>query len=256
MTPAASETGHARLSVIVPAYNEQDRIGAALDELLDWLATREPAELIVADDGSRDRTRDVVATRLCAPPPGIAARCMHLPHRGKGAALRAGVANATGELLLLTDADLSAPLTEFERLVPRIDAGADFAIASRDAVGARLDPPQPWPRRALADAFRAVRRRLLTPKLLDTQCGFKLMRREAAERVFGLCREDGWLIDVEALAIADRLGYRIDEVGVTWRDRPGGHVRPLREAPASLLGLIRIRRRLLRFEPPPAPTDM
>jgi len=107
-----------------------------------------------------------------------------------------------------------------------------------------LDPPQPWTRRLMALVFREIRRRLLLPDLRDTQCGFKLFTRQAAREVFARQTVDGWVFDCEVLGIADRLGYRIKEVGVTWRNNRDSRVRPLREIFPALTCLFSIRRRL------------
>ena len=124
-----------------------------------------------------------------------------------------------------------------------------MAIGSRDLPDARLDPPQPVARRLMAWGFRTLRRLLLLPELWDTQCGFKLFSRPAARSIFTRLTIDGWLFDCEALGLAQRLGYRIKEVGVVWRNRPHSRVRPLREALGALPTLLHIRRRLARLAP-------
>ena len=151
---------------------------------------------------------------------------------------------AAGTHLLMSDADLSTPIGEVVKLCDWLERGYDVVIGSRDRPESRLDPPQPWRRRLPAWAFRALRRRLLLPELRDTQCGFKLFRREAAREVFARQTVDGWLFDCEVLALADRLGYRIKEVGVTWRHHPHSRVSVWRTMFTALPTLLAIRRRV------------
>jgi dolichyl-phosphate beta-glucosyltransferase len=151
---------------------------------------------------------------------------------------------ATGDLLLMCDADLSAPIAEIEKLRKWIEWGYDVAIGSRDMPDSVLDPPQPLPRRLASWSLRTIRRRMLLRELHDTQCGFKLFRRDVAREVFARATHDGWLFDCEILGIADKLGYRIREVGVRWRDDRESRVRLLPALTGSISELLAIRRRL------------
>ncbi len=226
------------LSVVIPAYNEARRLPRTLAALREFAARHPgPVELLVVDDGSTDDTADVAAS-------GGARVLRRASNRGKGDALRRGIAAAAGRYVLLCDADLSTPLTELARLRATLDAGADLAIASRDAPGARLAPPQPWARRVLAWGFRAVRRRLLVPAIRDTQCGFKLLPTALAQPLAAEVVEDGWLWDCELLARAERRGLRIAEVGVLWRNDPDSRVRVARLLLEALPRLLAIRRRV------------
>ncbi len=231
------------LSIVIPAYNEAGRIRQTLHAVREYaLARGRPCELIVVDDGSEDRTAAVVRGTDVSPVELVVRRfeC----NRGKGAAVREGMLAARGELLLLCDADQSVPVSELERLLPWLERGYDIAIGSRDRPESRLDPPQPPARRLAALIFRAIRRRLLLSAIRDTQCGFKLFRREVARELFAAARLDGWLFDCEVLALAVARGYRVREVGVLWGDVPASRVRPLREAVRTLRELLSIRRRL------------
>jgi len=240
------------LSIVVPAFNERRRLPETLSRLRDF--ARHSAwgvQCVIVDDGSTDGTQDVIHAdaRSAADDAPRTERfsvrlLRHDRRRGKGAALRAGMLAAEGDCLLACDADLSTPIGELARLSPWLERGYDVAIGSRDLPDSRLDPPQPRARRLAAWTFRALRRRLLLPEIRDTQCGFKLFRRAAAQEIFRRTREDGWLIDVEALALAENLGYRVREVGVTWRDDPDSRVRVWRDAGPALAALLRIRRRL------------
>lgn len=237
------------LSIIIPAYDEAGRIGATLAAIQAYMVrTGRRYEAIVVDDGSHDATPDIV--RRAARATGNVRLIVNPSNRGKGYSVRQGMLSATGDLLLMYDADASAPIDQLERLLPWIDRGYDVVIGSRDAPEAQLDPPQPARRRRLAALFRGLRRLLLLPELRDTQCGFKLFRRDVAREVFARQRLDGWLFDCEVLGIADRLGYRIREVGILWRDRPDSRVRVGRAAVGALPTLLWIRLRLREFGPP------
>jgi len=260
----SSSAARPTFSIVIPAYNEAARIRSTLETIRDYAArTHRPLEVIVVDDGSTDTTADIVRQFLPAdaagrtpsgsegplPRPEGRSTCpVHLlvndRNRGKGFAVRRGMLEARGDFILMCDADLSAPIDELEKLRPWIERGCDIVIGSRDLPDSVLDPPQPLARRLMAWTFRAIRRRLLLPHIRDTQCGFKLFRCDAARETFSRATEDGWLFDCEALALAERLGYRIQEVGLRWRDMPGSRVHPLREALRALPTLLRIRRRI------------
>lgn len=235
------------LSIVIPAFNEAQRLGPTLEGIRQYARqTNLRCEVIVVDDGSKDATTQVVREFDAAP---LTLHLLgHPAQRGKGFTVRQGVLAATGDAILLCDADLSAPIEELAKLQPWLERGYDVAIGSRDLPDSRLDPPQPLARRLLAWAFRALRRRLLLHDLRDTQCGFKLLRYSAARDVFSRQTVDGWLFDCEVLGLADRLGYRIKEVGIVWRNHPHSRVRPLREACAAVSTLLAIRRCLKTVE--------
>lgn len=225
-------------------YREARRIGPTCVALRDLIALRADqwaVDVIFVDDGSDDGTPAALARSF--PPDARQFReFRHTRNRGKGAAVATGVREANGELILICDADLSAPLSQFDRLLSAIDAGADIAIGSRDLPDSQLVPAQPLARRLAAWAFRALRRRLLLPALRDTQCGFKLFRRHVAQELFGQLQTPGWLFDCEILARAAAAGRVIAEVPITWQNDPDSRVRPLRDAWPALRSLWRIRR--------------
>ncbi|MFH1746324.1 MAG: dolichyl-phosphate beta-glucosyltransferase [Planctomycetota bacterium] len=229
------------LSIVIPAFNEARRIGTTLESIATY-ATRTHCELIVVDDGSSDETAEIVRRFVHA------SLEMHLltnsANRGKGHAVRRGMLAATGDAVLMCDADLSTPIEELEKLRLWLARGYDVVIGSRDMPDSRLDPPQPILRRWMAWLFRGVRRRLMLKHVRDTQCGFKLFTRRAAREIFAQQTENGWLFDCEVLGLAERLGYRIKEAGVTWCNHPDTRVRPLRTALTALPRLLAIRRRL------------
>lgn len=231
------------LSIIIPAYNEERRIGAALKTVRDFAQrTGRTVELIVVDDGSADAT----AKRVREFDPGpVALRLLSgQPNRGKGAAVKRGMLAATGELRLMTDADFSTPLGELAKLEPWIDRGFDVVIASRSLADSILDPPQPFYRRLMGRMMILVRGSMMLRGLRDTQCGFKLFTAAAAKRIFELQTIDGFAFDVEALAIAWKLGLKIKEVGVVWRNDPDSKVRPIADSLRVFKALFEIRRRI------------
>lgn len=246
-----TDSGPPVLSIVVPAYNETRRVGRSLEKIREYaIQTNAPCELIVVDDGSRDGTVELVRRFAAERASSDAARMLRVQllenasNQGKGYSVRRGMLAASGDMLLMSDADLSAPIEEVEKLRPWLAQGYDVAIGSRHMPESVVDPPRPFLRRLMDKMFRAARRRLLLPDIRDTQCGFKLFTRRAAREIFARQTEDGFAFDCEVLALAQQLGFRVREVGVRWSDARESRVRPLRDAPAMLWSLRRIRRRL------------
>ena len=202
-------------SIVIPAYNEAARIGHALQSVVACIRERGwNAEVVVVDDGSRDATADLV--RAFAQD-HLEVRLLQNPgNRGKGYSVRNGILHAFGEVVLFTDADLSAPLEEAEGLFAAIAAGADIAIGSRWLERARQTIRQPFYRQFFGRCFNAVTRFVMGLPYADTQCGFKAFTRAAAQTVFQLQTIERWGFDPEILFIARKRGYRIDEVPVSW----------------------------------------
>ncbi|HET7677516.1 MAG TPA: glycosyltransferase [Candidatus Limnocylindrales bacterium] len=232
-----------RLSLVIPAYNEAARIGPALDELFGYLRRPGPArdggrpasglgpvDVIVVDDGSDDGTAALVEGRPEAQPgPGGESptlRVLRIEHGGKGAAVRAGMLAATGDLVIFTDADLATPPDQVPDLVDALRA-ADVALGSRvQPDGSDRRASQPLYRRLLGRAFRALARAWVsTGPVPDTQCGFKGFRREAAADLFARQRVTSIVFDVEIIHLARRRGYRIAVVPVHWSDKRGSRMR-------------------------------
>lgn len=231
------------LSIVIPAYNEGARLGPTLAQMAAYvIGAGVHAEIVVVDDGSADNTAEIAESGGTSRVPVRVLR--HERNRGKGSAVRTGVLTADGEQILVCDADMATPIEDIERLQPWVEQGFDIAIGSRDLSDSSLDPPQGAMRRSLGAAFRTLRRRLLLPKIQDTQCGFKLFRRHAAREVFEKLTIEGWLYDCEALALAEQFGYRIKEVGVHWRNHPDSRVRVIPTALVALPTLLAIRRRV------------
>lgn len=206
---------HPKLSIVIPAYNESTRIENALTRILTCVEQQKwDAEVLVVDDGSTDATSSIVERWMDTHPR------LHLiqnpGNRGKGYSVRNGLLQAAGDVVMFTDADLSAPIEEAERLLAAIDAGADVAIGSRWLDKQKQTRHQPLHRRFFGRCFNAVTRFVMDLPFNDTQCGFKAFRRPAAQVIFRLQRIERWGFDPEILFIARKLGYRVEEVAVTW----------------------------------------
>jgi dolichyl-phosphate beta-glucosyltransferase len=203
------------LSIVIPAYNESARIGRALGEVLRVVRERAwHAEILVVDDGSTDRTAAVVAEFAQLNPE--VRLINNRENRGKGFSVRHGVLNAVGEIVMFTDADLSAPMEEAERLMDALHQGADIAIGSRWLERNRQTHKQPLYRQFFGRCFNAITRLIMGLPFADTQCGFKAFRRPVAQTIFQLQRIERWGFDPELLFIALKRGYKIQEVPVTW----------------------------------------
>lgn len=206
-------TAPVSLSVVIPAFNEEKRLPGTLAKVLPFLRARgEAFEVVVVDDGSTDRTAEVA---LAA---GPEVRVLKNPgNRGKGYSVRNGMLNAKGAWRLMSDADLSTPIEDLDTLRAAL-GGAAIAIASRAVTGAKVEKHQSMMRESSGRFFNLIVRALHLPGIKDTQCGFKLFSAAAAEAAFRDSRLDGFAFDVEALVLARRAGFRIREVGVTWRN--------------------------------------
>jgi dolichyl-phosphate beta-glucosyltransferase len=238
----APEEGPVDLSVVIPAFNETERIVPTIGAFAAHLAGGDLAwELIVSDDGSTDRTVDLVRTL------GLAnVRVVEAPsNQGKGAAVRRGVAAARGRVILFADADCSTPTSEVDSLLAEIARGAEVAIGSRAAAGADVANRSVL-RRALTRGLNTIVRLGLAVPLEDTQCGFKMFSAEAAERLFRVQTVDGFSFDLEILYLARRLGMRIAEVPVRWYDAPGSKVDAGKEVVRFLRSIAQIRINSLR----------
>ncbi|MGA3132189.1 MAG: dolichyl-phosphate beta-glucosyltransferase [Terracidiphilus sp.] len=207
-------------SIVIPAYNEAARIGSALESVVACIRQRGwRAEVVVVDDGSRDRTAEIVRTFAQNLPASdhLEVRLLQNPgNHGKGYSVRNGVLHSFGEVVLFTDADLSAPIEEAEDLFAAIAAGADIAIGSRWLERTRQTIRQPLYRQFFGRCFNAVTRLVMGLRFADTQCGFKAFTRTAAQTIFQLQTIERWGFDPEILFIALKRGYRIDEVPVSW----------------------------------------
>jgi glycosyltransferase involved in cell wall biosynthesis len=229
------------LSVVIPAYNEESRLPASLDIILEFLATRPFSfwEVLVIDDGSRDGTA-ALAESYCATHPHV--RLLRNPgNRGKGFAVRHGMLEAKGDWILSTDADLSTPIDEVDKLLAAAEtSGAAVAIGSRALAGSLIQVHQSAFREYSGRFFNLIMRLVTGLPFRDTQCGFKLYRADAARRIFPRQRLDGFSFDVEDLFVARRLGFQTAEVPVRWSNVEGTKVGAL-QGLKSFVDLLKIR---------------
>jgi glycosyltransferase involved in cell wall biosynthesis len=204
-----------KYSIVIPAYNESRRIPSTLERVIACIREHDwSAELIVVNDGSTDTTADVVRG-FAADTPEL--KLIENPrNRGKGYSVRNGMLHALGEVVMFTDADLSSPIEEAERLFAAIAGGADIAIGSRWLESNRQTHRQPVYRQFFGRCFNAVTRAVMGLPFADTQCGFKAFTRHAAQTVFQLETIEGWGFDPEILFIALKRGLRVVEVPVSW----------------------------------------
>ena len=234
-----------RWSVVIPAYNEAQRLPAYLSEVVAYFDGRgEPYEVIVVDDGSADET----AARVLEAQTIHHAVTLHrlAENRGKGFAVRAGMRAARGDLRLMADADGATPIAEFKRLETVIQAGADLAVGSRALPDPSVRREVLIHRKLSGEIFNFFARRMGVGDVTDTQCGFKLFRGAVAEALFGELETTGFGFDVELLMLARRRGYRVVEVAINWADQPGSKVEVLRDGPRMLAQIVRARLRLAR----------
>jgi dolichyl-phosphate beta-glucosyltransferase len=227
-------------SIVIPAYNEAGRIPATLEAVISCIRSKGwSAEVLVVNDGSRDNTAAVVRA-FAAQAPEV--RLIENPgNRGKGYSVRNGILQALGEVVMFTDADLSAPMEEAQGLFDAIAAGADIAIGSRWLERQRQTVRQPLYRRFFGRCFNAVTRMVMRLPFADTQCGFKAFTRAAAQTIFQLQTIEGWGFDAEILFIALKRGYVINEVPVSWAHDERTQISYLRDGARMLQDLAVVR---------------
>ncbi len=232
------------LSIVIPAYNEARRLPATLHTIQAWAATQPfSSELVVADDGSTDDTAALAEA--------VGAQVLRLDHRGKGFAVRAGALAASGEYILLCDADLATPIEEWHKLWQHLATEADVAIGSREGLGAQRIG-EPWYRHLMGRVFNLIVHSIALRGIQDTQCGFKAMPRRVAHDLFNRVRIYGadartvqgaavTAYDVELLFLARQQGYRIAEVPVIWHYGEETKVDPLRDSLRNLRDVVQVR---------------
>ena len=212
------------LSVIIPAYNEANRLSQTLYLLNDYLTKKDYLyEIIVVNDGSTDNTSTVVRN--------LSKKIFNLKlidnrkNKGKGAAVRQGILSAKGEYRLFMDADDSTSIEYFTKMVPYFKSSYDVVIASRGVKGAILDPRQSLIRELLGKLGNIIIQIVLLPGITDTQCGFKCFSSGAAKQIFRFQRVNGWGFDIEVLSLAKKLGFNIKEIPVVWKNAKGSKVK-------------------------------
>jgi dolichyl-phosphate beta-glucosyltransferase len=208
-----------KLSIVIPAYNEQRRLPKTLEEIANYLSRQSyDYEILVVNDGSKDGTADAVEN--------LKPRITNLKlvdnkeNNGKGFVVRQGMLSAKGEYRLFADADNSTSIDQVEKMWPEFEKGKEVVIGSRDIKGAVLDPPQPWLRHAiLGEGFKLFRKLVIGLwRIEDTQCGFKCFTKKAAEDIFPKCKIDRFAFDAEILVIVEKLKYQIKEIPVRWKN--------------------------------------
>lgn len=226
------------LSIIIPAYNESDRIRASLQKAIDYLGQKDyEYEIIVADDGSTDNTIDVVKEF------GDNVIAYSLPkNTGKGAAVRMGMLKANGQYRIFTDADFSTPIYEIEKLLYSLKNDFDIVIGSRALDYGMVKEHQPFYREFMGKMFNKFVQLLVIKGIKDTQCGFKGFTADAANDIFSRAKIDGFSFDVEALYLARKSNYKIDEVPVEWYNDDRSKVNPITDSISMLLEILRIKK--------------
>ncbi len=226
-----------RLSIVIPAFNEEHRLGPTLRRLREYLASQEYSwEMLVVSNGSTDDTAGLVV-RSAAEVPHL--QLIDIPERGKGIASRTGVLQSRGDIVFLCDADLSMPpesLAAFLEAIERVD----IVAGSREASGARRFR-EPWHRHFMGRVFNRLVQAIAVKGIEDTQCGFKALRREAAIDLFSEQRLNGFAFDVELLYLARKYGYRIEELGIEWHFDDDSRVRPGIDTLGMVKELVMIR---------------
>jgi len=245
--------------MVLPAYDEETRLPIALETLADFFADAGlAAQLIVADDGSRDATYRIareMSHRLKSD--RLRVDLVRINHRGKGAAVRAGMALARAETVGYCDTDMSAGPDAIEAVYAALKGGADVAIASRGLPESILPVRQPWYRERAGRTFNLLLRKSSGIPFADTQCGLKLFRKEAADQIFRHQRIDGFAFDAELIVLALRLGYSVEEVPITWSHAQGSKISLVRDSWRMARDMLNIVRRLRRGElySPGVPSD-
>jgi dolichyl-phosphate beta-glucosyltransferase len=227
-----------RLSLVIPAYNEQARLPYTLSEIEAFMRRDAiDCEVVVVDNGSRDATSAVVQQAAVT---FQSLRLLRTDRRGKGCAVRAGMLSAKGDVVIFADADLSWSVDDLSRFLSIVDANHPVVIGSREGLGARRIG-EPVYRHLMGRVFNRLVQAVAVPGIEDTQCGFKAFRADAAQAIFSRQRLDGFGFDVEVLYLAQRLGYAIRVVPLHWEHKENSRVAPVRDTLAMLTDVLRVR---------------
>ena len=228
------------LSIVIPAFNERNRLPRTVKEIREWCSRHYPLyEIIIVDDGSTDDTLDIARSYSESHERVYA---LARPHRGKGAAVREGMLNAAGKYVIFMDADGATPLGEIRKLLDKMEAGYHVAIGSRVVE----DPKKTtvissFHRKFIGRIFAALVNFLAVPGIKDTQCGFKMFREDVTKTLFRLQRCDGFAFDVEILFLARKFSMNIAEVPVNWTNRSGSKVSLVADSFKMLKDILKIR---------------
>lgn len=234
-----------KLSLIIPVYNEEKLIGQTLDKIINYLSKQKYSwELIVVDDGSTDKTYKILKNYQSRSGQLVATKLKILNFKlnsGKGAALKKGFLEASGQYRVFTDADLSVEIEKLEPLLEELDKGADVVIGSRRTKEASIDIAQPKPREFMGRVFTRLTQLVTKTRLSDYTCGFKGFTAKAAEKVFSKSLINRWAYDAEILFLANKYGYKIAEIPVNWKNRKETKVKLVDAIFTSFRDLLLIR---------------
>ena len=226
------------LSIVVPAFNEALRLPRSLDVLEEYVSNAPlGVEVLIVDDGSTDGTVGVVEARVQGMP---WLRLVRGPHRGKGAAVRAGMLAARGASRLIADADLSMPVHEISRFLAALDEGSDVVVGSREGPGA-LRVGEPYTRHVMGRLFNGAARLLGLAEISDTQCGFKAFTADAAQQIFSRTTVQRFAFDLEVLSMAYAMGYKVRAIPIEWHYNADSRVRPFVDSMQMLGDMVRLR---------------
>ena len=228
-------------SIVIPAYNEENRIIDTLKKIVKFMSVNYPEyEIIVVDDGSSDATARTVKNEFQN---DIKLKILELSsNRGKGYAVRKGILLAEGNNVLISDADMSAPIDQINKLIPFLDEGNDIVMASRAIDKAHVQIHQPWYREIMGKTFNLFVRMVVFKGFYDTQCGFKLINSKVAKELASIMKIDGFCFDVEMVFLALEKGYRVVEVGVDWVNSPDSKVKLFTSSLAMFVDLFKIKK--------------
>ena len=234
-----SQKSQPYLSIILPAHNEEQRLPETLQQVVQLIQSQSyEIEIVIVENASKDRTLDI-AREFASQHENVLV--LHEERPGKGLAVKEGMLAASGEYRFFCDVDFSMPITEIPKFLPPCQQKVDIAIASREAKGAiRYD--EPLTRHIIGRVFNMVVWILVLPGINDTQCGFKCFSAEVTEKLFPLQSIHGWTFDVEILAIARQLGYKVVEVPVPWYYQPQSKVNVVRDLMRTLKELFKVRK--------------
>lgn len=227
------------ISIIIPVFNEENRIRQNLETINSYAkSSKEPIEILVVDDGSTDQTPKILEEYKAKF--GIKV-ITQTPNQGKGAAIRTGVSNATGEKILFTDIDLSVPIETLDSFNEAMTEDVDIVIGSRENPDSKIEAAQSWLRETAGYSFTILTNAILQVGVSDFTCGFKLFKREAARKIFSHQQIKRWAFDAETMYLAKKYEFKIQEMPVTWRHNEGSKVKFPEALIDSMFGLFQIR---------------
>jgi dolichyl-phosphate beta-glucosyltransferase len=227
-------------SIVIPAYNESQRLGGTLEKVLAYVRARGwNAEVIVVNDGSQDNTEEI-ARQFAERDPRL--QIVNNPgNRGKGYSVRNGMLHARGRIVIFSDADLSSPIEESAKLIEALESGADIAIGSRWLRAETQTQRQPLHRQIFGRIFNLLLRLSLGLQFADTQCGFKAFRRPAVDAIFPLQKIERWGFDPEILFLARKFGFGVEEIPVLWGHSGGTRIHPLKDGSRMFIEMLHVR---------------